>query len=99
MCYEGALEKLKKYPFSCKIAVMMKWSNISDFTCSVIIDFMFSDILDKRHLVSHLWDHSIELSLHYILMVKVLLLSPPSSSSVFQDTPRINSRRLIHSME
>lgn len=56
MCYEGALEKLKKYPFSCKIAVMMKWNNGSDFTCSVIIDFMVSDILDKRYLVNcHLW--------------------------------------------
>lgn len=99
MCYEGALEKLKKYPFSCKIAVMMKWNNGSDFTCSVIIVFMVSDILDKRYLVNcHLWDRSIELSLHYILMLKVLLLSPPSSS-VFQDTPRINLRRLIHSME
>ena len=54
MCCEGALGKLKKYPLSCKTAIVIKWNNGSDFIFSVIIDFMLSEItiLGNRHLGS-----------------------------------------------
>lgn len=80
---------------------MIKLNNGNDFIFSVIIDFILSDItiLDDRHLAScHVWNHLIELPLHYLIMPKGIIIRHHHHHCQFFKTPE-NSQRLIHSMK